>query len=66
VSERRFKVGDVVRLNSGGPSMTVSRLSVDTENGPCVETVWLTEAGRELRGTFSEEWLQLDELAWQG
>jgi|RhiMetStandDraft_4_1073278.scaffolds.fasta_scaffold782113_1 uncharacterized protein YodC (DUF2158 family) len=63
MSEGSFKIGDVVRLKSGGPSMTVSRLAMDTENRPCVETVWLTASGKESRGTFSEEWLEADEFA---
>ena len=38
----QFKVGDVVRLKSGGPPMTVTleHKSVPTHNGDILDAVW--------------------------
>lgn len=45
-----FKSGDVVRLKSGGPAMTVSReLKSETTARPAVECVWYDE----VTNTFS-------------
>ena len=45
--------GDIVRLNSGGPDMTVSSV------GPSVEVVWITEQGEALIGIFPAVCLML-------
>lgn len=66
--ESKFKVGDVVRLNSGGPKMTV--ISVEppavsedgTEYGFTIQAVWFDDSPRKakLRGEiFPEEILYL-------
>jgi uncharacterized protein YodC (DUF2158 family) len=61
MSERKFKVGDTVRLKSGGPSMTVCRAALDATDSSNVETIWFTASGKESKGSFSEEWLELDD-----
>jgi uncharacterized protein YodC (DUF2158 family) len=66
MSERKFKVGDTVRLKSGGPSMTVCRVVADDAEIPTVDTIWFTSSDKESKGSFSEEWLELDEFAWPG
>jgi len=43
--ELKFELGDVVRLKSGGPAMTVNRVKTETEN--MVETVWFDTAGQK-------------------
>lgn len=45
-----FKPGDVVKLNSGGPAMTVERV-----RGDKILTQWLTSGGRLQKGLFSHE-----------
>lgn len=52
-----FKIGMVVKLKSGGPEMTISRLETDFDIGPKMDTVtcqWF--AGKKLeRGIFPVE-----------
>jgi len=50
----KFKVGDVVRLQSSSPWMTVSAI----EDGYC-KTVWISKKGRAHTGTFDERTLML-------
>jgi uncharacterized protein YodC (DUF2158 family) len=38
--ENEFKVGDVVRLNSGGPRMTIVRLFEDTDGDQRATCTW--------------------------
>ena len=35
-----LKVGDVVRLKSGGPAMTVDHVETDRHGVNCAHTVW--------------------------
>jgi uncharacterized protein YodC (DUF2158 family) len=60
MSESKFKVGDIVCLKSGGPSMTVCRVVADDAESPTVDTIWFTSGGKESKSSFSEEWLELD------
>lgn len=48
--ETMFKPGDEVKLNSGGPAVTVERVRRDK-----VLTQWLTSGGRLQKGWFSNE-----------
>jgi len=43
-----FQPGDLVRIRSGGPLMTVNAI-----NGDQVVTIWATEDGRMSSGTFN-------------
>lgn len=43
-----FKPGDVVRLKSGGPAMTVDRV-----RGDKIFAQWITSGGKAGRGWFS-------------
>jgi uncharacterized protein YodC (DUF2158 family) len=49
----QFKVGDVVRLKSGGPAMTVSFKNVD---GDWV-CVWFDKDGKKQASSFTPECL---------
>lgn len=52
--ERRFKVGDVVMLNSGGPGMTIS--TVDYPGGWCY-CKWFSVGGHVQADYFQPEML---------
>lgn len=43
----QFKPGDVVRLKSGGPDMTVEKV-----DGDRVSVVWVGDAGHQVRDAF--------------
>jgi uncharacterized protein YodC (DUF2158 family) len=43
-----MKLGDLIRIRSGGPLMTVNAI-----NGDQVVTIWATEDGRMSSGTFN-------------
>ena len=48
-----FKVGDVVKLKSGGPSMTVTSVeSGENEGGPAVFCIWFNSKGNEKSGHY--------------
>ena len=38
---RRWKVGEIVRLASGGPEMTVYAVGVDDNSPHAVDCIWL-------------------------
>ena len=46
-----FKVGDTVRLKSGGPLMTVTGVS-QADGGQKVWTSWFDSAGKEQKGFY--------------
>ena len=53
-----FKKGDVVRLKSGGPLMTVVQEYSNHSQGPSVSCVWFYES-KPNEGTFVVEALSL-------
>jgi len=57
-----FRVGDVVRLKSGGPGMTIEAMECQrSETGAdnyFTKCVWYTGTGDTLRATFSESMLE--------
>jgi uncharacterized protein YodC (DUF2158 family) len=61
MSADQFKVGDTVRLKSGGPVMTVSSLTKDLKNKPMVNTVWFDKKDEEHSGQYLEEMVVADE-----
>lgn len=57
---QRYKIGDVVKLNSGGPFMTVSGYVTGLEDkGNFVEVTWFDD-GRIEHSIFLEEMLKID------
>lgn len=55
----RYKIGEVVKLNSGGPAMTVSGYAEGLEKkGNFVEVTWFDE-GRVEHSIFLEEMLSI-------
>lgn len=60
MEEQIFEVGDVVKLNSGSVSMTVTKIS-EGEGGKQAECVWFNfDDYKIMRCTFPEEALELD------
>ena len=57
-----FKIGDVVRLKSGGAVMTVSRLFKSSEGREMVQCTWLDKP-REHRAAFAIDSLETAEEA---
>lgn len=51
---QQWKVGDVVRLKSGGPSMTVEYLDLETQSVGCV---WFHDQEKKT-GSFPAEGLE--------
>lgn len=49
----KFKIGDVVMLNSGGPHMTVN--AIDLEGKNVVRCMWFVDPGEPRYGTFPNE-----------
>lgn len=59
MTQRRFETGDIVRLRSGGPSMTVMSYS-DFSESSLVTCQWF--GGTKLNiGHFEEDTLEADE-----
>ena len=56
-----FKVGDVVRLKSGGASMTVSKLFKSPEGREMVQCTWFDKKQREHRAAFAVDSLEAAE-----
>ena len=57
MSDSDFEVGDVVRLRSGGPDMTVSNLEGTLmEKG--IMTTWFDSKGERKTGVFAPEALE--------
>lgn len=46
MSKKRFKVGDVVQLRSGGPLMTIDALKVDSDK-KAVRCTWFIDGRLE-------------------
>ena len=52
--DQEFKIGDVVRLKSGGPAMTVSHVETganSVDGQPYLTCVWFDD-GKERDGTY--------------
>ena len=47
-----FKVGDVVRLKSGGAAITVSKLFKSPEGREMIQCTWFDKKPREHRAAF--------------
>jgi len=47
-----FAVGDVVKLKSGGPAMTVTEVGNDMYDQAKVWCAWFTEKGDEKKGSY--------------
>ena len=58
-----FKVGDVVRLKSGGAAMTVSKLFKSPEGREMVQCTWLDKKPRQHRAAFVIDSLEAAEAA---
>jgi uncharacterized protein YodC (DUF2158 family) len=55
-----FKVGDTVRLKSGGPLMTVTGLGTDPQKGQMVWTSWFDASGKENHGHWPAAAVEAD------
>ncbi len=55
-----FKLGDVVKLRSGGPSMTVNFIEMQGFSRVCITTVWLDIKDRLQRANFYQEALRAE------
>jgi uncharacterized protein YodC (DUF2158 family) len=51
-----LKTGDVVRLNSGGPKMTVEKVLLDDHSNRIIRCAWMDDPGamQVQRGEFYE------------
>ena len=59
-----FKIGDVVRLKSGGPAMTVTSIeSGEGEAGHVIFCIWFNAKGNEKRGHYPAATLVLADEA---
>ena len=61
MSANQFKVGDTVRLKSGGPLMTVSSLATDLDGSPLINTVWFDKNHTECSGQYGEALVEEDD-----
>jgi uncharacterized protein YodC (DUF2158 family) len=48
----KLKIGDIVHLNSGGPTMTISSPPEETAEGSRVETTWMDSSGKVCKAWF--------------
>lgn len=53
-----FKPGDIVRLRSGGPTMTVEQVGIDMLSRERVWVNWFTSDGELKHATFPQEALE--------
>jgi uncharacterized protein YodC (DUF2158 family) len=53
-----FKAGDVVRLKSGGPKMTVTKVGNNGFGHPTVWVSWFGEKNKEEGSTFTPDSLE--------
>lgn len=54
-----FKVGDVVKLKSGGPAMTVTGEGSDMNGNPRVNCTWFGKDDLEQNGAFPANALEI-------
>lgn len=57
MQENEFKIGDVVRLKSGGPTMTVNKIWEDSEYR--IGCVWFDDSNKQSVASFHPETLKL-------
>ena len=57
----RFKVGDAVRLKSGGAQMIVSKLFKSSEGREMVQCTWFDKKPRQHRAAFVRDSLEVAE-----
>lgn len=57
MAEAKINKGDVLRLKSGGPKMTVTNVG-DGPLGSFVECAWFDQAGKKCEDTFPPEALE--------
>lgn len=63
--EQKFKIGDVVRLKSGSPKMTIvnDKTMTDIKRGKVYggkyECAWF-DGANEIRGTFPQDGIEID------
>ncbi len=51
----KFNIGDVVRLKSGGPVMTVSKADIGDS---MVDCIWFDTTGKKFTSSFDEATLE--------
>jgi uncharacterized protein YodC (DUF2158 family) len=54
MSDTKLQVGDVVKLKSGGPDMTVVKVLKGPKVVNNINCMWFTESGSITRGSFPE------------
>lgn len=52
---KKFKIGDVVRLKSSGPKMTVVRVRDEQHSSVAVECMWFLPGGTVQADAFPHE-----------
>jgi len=60
VPEKEFKVGDIVRLKSGGPKMTVTEIDDEEDLFHCR---WFADNKQPENGLFEADTLELAETS---
>lgn len=61
MAQHKYKIGDTVRLKSGGPLMTVNSLTNDMDGRPIVLTTWFDKNEKECTGQYLEDMLDADD-----
>lgn len=57
--EHEFRVGDVVRLRSGGPLMTVEKIDITADGTQSILVAWFVDKQRQ-SGRFHPSMLESD------
>jgi uncharacterized protein YodC (DUF2158 family) len=61
-AEPKFKIGQDVRLKTGGPEMVVNRCTQEPDGKFIVDTIWFGVGSAEQRGTYQEGLLEAQEV----
>jgi uncharacterized protein YodC (DUF2158 family) len=62
MTTEQLKVGDTVKLKSGGPLMTVTAVGHDdTSRGPVIWCSWFDDKGKESTGYFPAAAVKADD-----
>jgi uncharacterized protein YodC (DUF2158 family) len=64
-AEPMFKIGQDVRLKTGGPEMIVNQCSRAPDGGFVVDTIWFGLGRSEERGIYPEGLLQLSSRSYK-